>query len=319
MSKQPTEGAVVARTRTKRPVTRIGAADLKLIQVFRAVVENGGFAAAAAALRITASTVSIHMGNLETRLGLTLCQRGRAGFALTEEGKEVYEASLHLLASMEAFRTQINSLHAVLRGELNIGITDNLVTIPQMYVSNALSAIKRRGPEIHISIHMGPAGEVERSVINGHFQVGVVPLIKKIRALEYVSLYDETVYLYCAADHPLYERANQTFRESALKTYDAVQPLYPLPPSRRKLQRALNETASARDREGVAFLILTGSYIGYLPEHFAARWVQSGQLRALNPQALFCRIPYAVITRRGRLPNRVLEEFLLEIKKQDAP
>lgn len=319
MSKQSKASPAAAHARTKRPVTRIGAADLKLIQVFRTVVENGGFAAAAAALRITASTVSIHMGNLESRLGLTLCQRGRAGFALTEEGKEVYEASLHLLASMEAFRTQINSLHAVLRGELNIGITDNLVTFPQMRVSNALSALKQRGPEIHISINMGPAGEVERSVINGHFQVGVVPLIKRIRALEYVPIYEETVYLYCAANHPLYAQDDQAIRESALKAYDAVQPLYPLPPFRRKLQRALHETASARDREGVAFLILTGSYIGYLPEHFAARWVQSGQLRALNPQALFCRIPYAVITRRGRLPNRVLEEFLLEIKKQDAP
>src|SRR5699024_11682270 len=66
---------------------------------------------------------------------LKLCQRGRAGFVLTEEGREIYEASLRLLASVETFRSEVNSTHKELHGSLNIGITDNLVTLPHMEIT----------------------------------------------------------------------------------------------------------------------------------------------------------------------------------------
>ena len=55
--------------------------DLRLLQVFKSVVECGGMAAAELELNIGTSTVSRHVKDLEARLGLTLCRRGRAGFA----------------------------------------------------------------------------------------------------------------------------------------------------------------------------------------------------------------------------------------------
>lgn len=78
--------------------------------------------------------------------------------ALTEEGREIYQAADRLLAASEAFRSEVNSLHCQLRGELNIGITDNLVTLPHMRVTGALAKLKRRGPDVHLNIHMIPPG-----------------------------------------------------------------------------------------------------------------------------------------------------------------
>lgn len=66
----------------------------------------------------------------------------RAGFALTDEGREVYRATQTLLAALEGFRAEVNDLHQHLRGELNIGIINNLVTLPQMRITHALSALK---------------------------------------------------------------------------------------------------------------------------------------------------------------------------------
>ena len=79
-------------TSTSKPKSRamlapIGDMDLRLLRVFRAVVDCGGMAAAELELNIGTSTVSRHVKDLETRLGLTLCRRGRAGFALTPEGE----------------------------------------------------------------------------------------------------------------------------------------------------------------------------------------------------------------------------------------
>ncbi|HJU49168.1 MAG TPA: LysR family transcriptional regulator, partial [Pseudogulbenkiania sp.] len=90
--------------------------DIRLLRLFKTVVECGSFSAAEGVLGISRSAISLHMGDLEKRLGLRLCQRGRAGFALTDEGREVLSASQTLLAAIEGFRSEVNQLHRQLRG-----------------------------------------------------------------------------------------------------------------------------------------------------------------------------------------------------------
>ena len=46
--------------------------DLRLLRVFRAVVECGGFAAAELELGIGRSTISRHIKDLEARLGVSM-------------------------------------------------------------------------------------------------------------------------------------------------------------------------------------------------------------------------------------------------------
>jgi DNA-binding transcriptional LysR family regulator len=60
----------------------------------------------------------------------------------------------------------------------------------------------------------------------------------------------------------------------------------------------------------MAFLILTGRYMGYLPDHYASFWVQQGRLRALKPQTRFYDLSLVTVTRKGRRPHLVLESFL---------
>jgi len=162
-------------TRRNDPLAQVSDFDIRLLRIFRSVVESGGFSAAESALGIGRSAISQQMSDLEQRLGLRLCQRGRAGFSLTEEGREVYQSSLQLLSALESFRTEVNGLHRHLRGELNIGLTDNLVTLPHMRITHALSQLKERGPDVHINIRMIAPNEVEQGVLDGSLHVGVVP------------------------------------------------------------------------------------------------------------------------------------------------
>ncbi|QFT85807.1 HTH-type transcriptional regulator CynR [Halomonas sp. THAF12] len=286
-------------------------ADLRLLRIYRKVVECGGFSAAEVELNISRAAISMAMNDLEARLGLRLCQRGRSGFALTDEGAEVYEATLQLQAAVEGFRTRVNGLHARLKGELNIGITDNLVTMPEMHITDALSALKERGPEVHINIRMIPPSDIELGVLDGRLHTGVIPALKTLPGLEYLSLYEEHSRLYCAAGHPLFE-AGEATRER-LADCDAVVPAYAQAPEIKALHEPLRATASATDREGIAFLILSGRYIGYLPTHYAERWVRDGRMRALNPESCRYVTRYSAITRKGAPPNLVLESYLEEL------
>lgn len=295
------------------PLTRIGDLEIRLIRVFKAVVDSGGFTAAVPTLGISRSAVSLYMTDLEARIGLKLCQRGRSGFSLTEEGREVYDAAMQLLAATETFRTEVNSLHSALRGELNIGITDNLISLPQMKITHALARLKAQGPEVHINIYMCPSGEVESGVIDGRFHVGVVPVVNAMSALDYRHLYTEDTYLYCGALHSL-AASGEAADAAAIAAADAVQPAYSLSAEGQSSHAGLNGTATASDREGIAFLLLTGCYIGFLPEHFARRWVAAGQLfRLCSADYAYC-VDYAAITRRGRRPHRILETFLTDLE-----
>ncbi|UTW09354.1 LysR family transcriptional regulator [Pseudomonas benzenivorans] len=297
-------------TRRPDPLAQVSDFEIRLLKLFRSVVECGGFSAAESVLGIGRSAISQQMSDLEQRLGLRLCQRGRAGFALTEEGREVYQSTQQLLAALESFRTEVNGLHQNLRGELNIGLTDNLVTVPHMRITNALARLKERGPDVRIHIRMTPPSEVEQGVLDGRLHIGVVPQAGALSGLDYQSLYDERSLLYCAVGHPLFYVDDQQLADERLDTQDAIAPTFRLPPEIQQHYQRLNCTASASDREGMAFLILTGRYIGYLPDHYASAWVQQGRLRALKAGSRYYDLSLASVTRKGRRPHLVLESFL---------
>ena len=297
-------------SRRPTPLAQARGFDIRLLRIFRSVVECGGFSAAESALGIGRSAISQQMSDLEQRLGLRLCQRGRAGFALTEAGREVYQSSLQLLSALESFRTEVNGLHQHLRGELNIGLTDNLVTVPHMRITHALARLKERGPDVRIQIRMTPPSEVEQGVLDGSLHVGVVPQAGALSGLEYQALYNERSLLYCAVGHPLFYVDDRELEDQRLNAQEAIAPTFRLPPEAQAHYQALNCTASASDREGMAFLLLTGRYIGYLPDHYASAWVQQGRLRALKADSRSYEVSLAAVTRKGRRPHLVLESFL---------
>ncbi|NHQ84011.1 LysR family transcriptional regulator [Chromobacterium vaccinii] len=289
--------------------------DIRLLRLFRAVAECGGFSAAEGVLGISRSAISLQMGDLEKRLGIRLCQRGRAGFALTDEGREVLRASQTLLAALEDFRSEVNLLHRQLRGELNIGINNNLVTLPKMRITQALRALAKQGPDVRINIGMMTPNDIETGLMDGQLHAGVVPLIQPLSGLDYLPLYDERSQLYCSREHPLFVQRDDDLAEADLAAADAVAPGYRLPPQAQALQQRLKPIATASDREGIAFLILTGRYIGYLPEHFAASWVTQGLMRPLLPTVCHYDAPLALAVRKGRRANLVLERFLQELER----
>jgi LysR family transcriptional regulator, transcriptional activator for bauABCD operon len=283
--------------------------DLKLLRIFKTVSECGSFSAAEGLLGITRSAISLNMSDLEKRLGMRLCQRGRAGFALTDEGREILRHSDSMMAAVENFRQQVNQMHKQLRGEFNIGIINNLVTQPRMKITHALDALRANGPEIRINISMMTAADIERGLMDGRLHVGALPMTSPISGLDYTQLYDEKSELYCSSKHSLFT-ATHEHDDSELMKVDAIAPSFRMAAEGIGMHQMLNCTATASDREGIAFLILTGRFIGFLPDHYAAQWVEKKMMRALSPRRLHFSSKIAIVTRSGRRDNVILEKFL---------
>ena len=72
--------------------------------------------------------------------------------------------------------------------------------------------------------------------------------------------------------------------------------------------------------EAAAFLILNGAFIGFLPEHYARRWLDNGELVALMPDKFVRYSQVSLVTREqpSALSN-VLDYFLqcLETDQSD--
>lgn len=291
----------------------LGDSHIRILRIFKAVIEAGGFSAAEAQLNISSSAISLAITELESLLNMRLCNRGRAGFAITEHGKLVYDSTLQLLGGIETFKTQINAINTELIGDFNIGITDNLVTIPQMRVTTAISALKHRAPNVVFNIRMMPPNDIESAILDGQLHIGVVPDLRALSGLSYLPLYEEKSSLYCSSEHSLFNHDLNTISDSAIAEYDAVVASYAQSSEIKKQQQKLKAAATSTDREGIAFLILTGRFIGFLPTHFAERWVVKDLLRPIEPHNRCFVTNFSAITRKGARTNLILEAYLEEL------
>ena len=289
--------------------------DLRLLRIFVAIVECGGLSAAESRLNIGRSTISSHLSDLEVRLGLKLCKRGRSGFELTEPGRVTYQASLELLQQCEAFTTTVASSKNELSGRVTIATIDTMVSDPRCGIARTIAALKAKSDNIQFDINVCEAREVETSVVNGRSLVGIGVSRHHLRGLDYYPLYDETNYLYCALGHPLFDcKASEAIK--LVKQAEVVTSNYMRDKETRKDDLNYQNSAIAYHDEGIAHLILSGQFIGYLPEHYASQWVDKGLFKAILPSKYSYKIPVVLITSRSNLTSPLATALVEEFKRR---
>ncbi|MBN9114338.1 MAG: LysR family transcriptional regulator, partial [Pandoraea sp.] len=184
--------------------------DLRLLRIFKTVSDCGGFSAAESALNMNLSTISTHMADLEARLGIRLCERGRRGFRLTEEGHSLYRAAERLL-----IRGQIS-------GELAIGVVDNTITDAQSHIARAIGMLKQQSRDLEIRLEIKSPREIEAGVLERKLHLGIGPFRDTQPGLIYEPLYREEIQLYCGAGHPLFALAPDDVDMQSLSGLDYV-------------------------------------------------------------------------------------------------
>ncbi len=257
--------------------------DLRLLKVFVAVVENQGFAAAANALGITRSTVSLHMSNLETRLGYTLCFRGRGGFSLTEEGREVYQAVTKLFQSFTDFSFLIGSLGQELSGELVILCADQLDANKQRKLGEVIRLLNDECPKLSVVLDGASIFNIEKQLLDDKAHIGLYPAYHELDGLEYQSIFSESIYLCCSNEHPFFDKTDTQITEDMLEQALAIHPGIDIDPEGRQQLSKLNLAAKSYQFDTRKAMILSGRYIGYLPQSFIQQELNRGEMRIIKP------------------------------------
>jgi DNA-binding transcriptional LysR family regulator len=68
--------------------------------------------------------------------------------------------------------------------------------------------------------------------------------------------------------------------------------------------------------EAAAILILSGRFIGFLPDHYAAGWVAEGRMKAIRPDDYRLEPWFNIIARRDAAPDRRVDAFVKEIVRR---
>jgi DNA-binding transcriptional LysR family regulator len=144
---------------------------LDQITVFLAVVEAGGFAAAARKLGKATSVISYAIANLESQLGVTLFVRaGTRKPYLTDAGRAILADSRGIAIALDGLLAKARGLTQGLEAEVSLVVD---VMLPAKKLVRALDEFRRTYPTVALRLRVEALGAVTQTVMEGLAAFGV--------------------------------------------------------------------------------------------------------------------------------------------------
>lgn len=285
--------------------------DIRLVRIFIIVTECRGFAASEFELNIGRSTISKHIADLETRIGLKLCNRGPSGFSLTPEGGQVLIAARKLLSSIDGFQSEIDDIHTTLTGTLRIGLFDQSSTNPNANIHKAIRQFDKIAPEVDLEVALDPPSALEARVTDGSLHAAIVPIHRHSTLLNYIPLYSEKMTLYCGEGHSLFDTARDLpLAELNLADHKYAGYAFNSPNMMAGQNLGITRAARVQEEEALSLLIQSGRYIGFLADHVAETFIRKGIVRPIAPDETSYTSTFAAITRKKPEADRKTLEFI---------
>jgi DNA-binding transcriptional LysR family regulator len=178
--------------------------DAARLRVFREVVRQGSFSAAADALAFTQPAVSRQVAALERETGAQLLERTARGIRLTEAGRVLLGHADAILDRLAAAQAEVESVARLEGGRLRIGAfpTANATVVPR-----AIAAFAHEHPDVELSLVEDVSGELKRAFCAGELDVAVVTEAVAAEAdpatTEVVELCEDHMLVALPASHPL--------------------------------------------------------------------------------------------------------------------
>ncbi len=146
---------------------------LDRLRTLLAVSDLGSFAAAAKALHLAPPTVTLHVADLEARLGTKLLLRNRGRVVATGTGALLIERARRLLAEADEMIDALQRQVAGRAGRVRVGASTGAIAhlLPQ-----ALQALQAEHPEIDVQVAVLTSEETLARLVAGTLDIGIVAL-----------------------------------------------------------------------------------------------------------------------------------------------
>ncbi|MEO8333579.1 MAG: LysR family transcriptional regulator [bacterium] len=177
--------------------------DVRQLEMFRAVAEEGSFTKAAVRLHVSQSAVSRQLQLLESELGGPLLHRSVKGVTLTAEGELLLRTANRIHRDIREAVWEISETQKLKRGQLRIagGGTVCLYVLPQL-----LKRFRAQHKDVDLLVKTGSTTAVLQLLRNHQLDLALLTLPIVGADLEVRSAIREELVVVTAPKHPLTEQ-----------------------------------------------------------------------------------------------------------------
>jgi DNA-binding transcriptional LysR family regulator len=177
--------------------------ELRQLDHFLAVVEEGSFTAAAARLYMVQSSLSASLLALERELGTDLFIRGRRGAELTDGGRSLVEPAREALRSLQVARDAVAEVSGLLHGTVRIACMPSAVP-PSIDFCQTVRRFREEHPGVEVQVVPADARSMVGMVAEGQVDFAITPWTDDMNAnLSFVCLVRTELALFCPPNHRL--------------------------------------------------------------------------------------------------------------------
>src|SRR4051812_8612165 len=123
--------------------------DLRRLGLFLAVVDHGGFTAAARAVHVAQPAVSLAVRELEGELGAELLVRSRRGVALTAAGRALVGPARQALRDVATAAAAVAAVSGLVAGRLDLACLPSLAADP---VAGLVGRFRHAHPQVEVRL-----------------------------------------------------------------------------------------------------------------------------------------------------------------------
>ncbi|WP_344457745.1 LysR family transcriptional regulator [Actinomadura kijaniata] len=172
--------------------------ELRQLEYFAAVADEGGFGRAAERLGIVQSAVSQQVRRLERELGVRLFDRSTRHVRLTGDGERLLADARAVLAAGGRLHRSAAELAAGDQGVLRLGV----VRGPGDRLYRTLDALAEIAPRLQVRLVRLPPAERVAAVRTGELDAALVRARPEAPGLELLPVWDDPLLVALPAGHP---------------------------------------------------------------------------------------------------------------------
>jgi DNA-binding transcriptional LysR family regulator len=160
------------------------------LKTFCTLVEIGHFTRTAERLFMTQSGVSQHIKKLEIQLDSQLLIRKGKSFLLTSKGHQLHQEGQHILRSTESLAALIKQDNAYV-GNIKIASPGSIGLSLYPHLLN----LQQKHPALSIDYMFAPSQTIERMLINGEIDVGLLTELSNTPTIQSEKVAEEPLVL----------------------------------------------------------------------------------------------------------------------------
>lgn len=184
--------------------------DIKQLQCFVVVAQHGSLGKAASKLRLSPSTISGYIGQLEAELGTELFIRFPRGVKLTSAGQELARGARGVLLAVEQVRHDVTAAGTEVAGRVRVCLPTSPATILSVPL---LEHLQRHHPRVHLELFAGYSGFLQEMLNQNRYDIGLLYTATPLKGLVVEPLLDEDLVLVGGFDPG--ERSDVALAETA--------------------------------------------------------------------------------------------------------